>query len=81
MERAKNRTTAKTESTSLKVVVVNTDQTRIELEIEKHIKKIKSLILKLRPPERQKYFQGLLSHIVSEPYDVSVSNGDRKSVV
>jgi len=69
MERAKNRTTVKTESTSLKVVVVNNDQTHIEQEIEKHIKKIRSLILKLRPPERQKYFQGLLAHIISEPHD------------
>ncbi len=69
MERAKNRTTSKQESTSLKVVVVENDQTHIEQEIEKHIKKIRALIQKLRPPERQKYFQGLLSHIISEPVD------------
>ena len=53
----------------MKVVVVETDQVRIEQEIERHIKKIRSLIQKLRPPERQKYFQGLLAHILSEPHD------------
>ena len=62
----------------MKVVVVNNDQTLIEKEIEKHIKKIKSLIQKLRPPERQKYFQGLLSHIVSEPYDYSTNYSPSK---
>lgn len=78
MERSKNRVTVKTDTTSLKVVVVNNDQKLIEQEIENHIKKIKSLILKLRPAERQKYFQGLLSHIVSEPFDYSSTSSHKK---
>lgn len=73
MERAKNRNPVRSESNTLKVVVVKNDQTHVEQEIEKHIKKIKALIQKLRPPERQKYFLGLLSHIVSEPTDFTTS--------
>lgn len=72
MEREKNLTGGKTESTSLKVVVVKNDQVYVEREIEKHIKKIKSLINKLRPAERQKYFNGLLSHLLHEPVEAPV---------
>lgn len=78
MERSNKKVTVKTDSASMKVVVVNKDQAHIELEIEKHIKKIRSLIQKLRPPARQKYFQGLLSHIVSEHYDYTSPNQHTK---
>ncbi len=71
MQRGKSIQGAKTESTSLKVVVVENNQVQIELELEKHIKKIKTLIHKLRPAERQKYFSGLLSHILDEPVEFS----------
>ena len=62
----------------MKVVVVETDQVRIEQEIERHIKKIRSLIPKLRPHERQKYFQGLLAHILSEPHDYTANTSHQK---
>lgn len=67
MQRGKSIQGGKIESTSLKVVVVENNQVQIELELEKHIKKIRTLIYKLRPAERQKYFSGLLSHILDEP--------------
>jgi hypothetical protein len=71
MQRGKNNRDVKTESTSLKIVVVETNHVHIEQEIEMHIKKIRSLINKLRPAERQKYFNGLLSHILDEPVEAS----------
>ncbi len=71
MQRGKINRDVKTEPTSLKVVVVETNQVQIEQEIELHIKKIRTLINKLRPAERQKYFNGLLSHILDEPVETS----------
>ena|SRR5688572_7461000 len=56
---------------SLRVVVVDKDQATIESEIERHVKVIRSLIQKLRPTDRQKYFNGLLSHILDEPVQAS----------
>ncbi len=79
MQRGKNKSTEKTESTSLKVVVVENDQVRIEREIEKNIKKIRSLIHKLRPADRQKYFNGLLSHILDEPIPTHHNSMNKKS--
>ena len=79
MERARKTTvTTKTETSPLKVVVVKNDQVQIEQEIERNIKKIKSLIQKLRPPERQRYFLGLLSHIVSEPTQINIPMNSSK---
>ncbi|MCX6291458.1 MAG: hypothetical protein NT126_06800 [Bacteroidetes bacterium] len=73
MQREKNRTSVQTDSTSLKVVTVKTDHVQIEREIEKSIKKVRSLISKLRPVERQRYFNGLLAHILDEPIDFPAS--------
>ena len=72
MERGKTNPQTKTDSTSLKVVVVENNHVRIEHEIERHIKKIRTLINKLRPAERQKYFNGLLSHLINEPVETPV---------
>ena len=55
------------QSTSLRVVVVDKDQATIESEIERHVKVIRSLIQRLMPADRQKYFDGLLAHILDEP--------------
>ena len=78
MQRGKNNQGAGTESTSLKVVVVETNHVQIEHEIERHIKKIRTLINKLRPAERQKYFNGLLSHILDEPVEATIHPANRK---
>jgi len=71
MQKGKNKTGEK-ETPSLKVVTVENNQANIEREIEKHINKIRSLITKLRPAERQKYLSGLLSHILDEPAGMTV---------
>jgi len=62
----------------MKVVVVKNDQAKIEREIEKNINKIRSLISKLRPTERQKYFNGLLAHLLQEPVEVTPVTSRKK---
>jgi hypothetical protein len=79
MQRGKNTQGEKTHGTSLKVVEVKTDQVQIEREIERNIKKIRSLISKLRPMDRQKYFDGLLSHILDEPVAWTAQTGAKPS--
>jgi hypothetical protein len=54
---------------SLRVVFVDQDQAMVEREIGKHVRVIRSLIDKLGPVDKQKYFDGLLSHIIDEPAD------------
>ena len=79
MERGKGNRQVKTESTNLKVVTVETNASHVEREIEKHISKIRALINKLRPAERQKYFNGLLSHIICEPIETAHSTTKNKN--
>lgn len=71
MQTKKNRTSEKSETSALKVVVVENDQGQIEREIEKNIAKIRSLVRRLRPADRQKYFDGLLSHMLNEPVELN----------
>ena len=70
-------TTRNQPETNLRVVVVDKDQATIESEIERHVKVIRSLIQKLRPTDRQKYFDGLLAHIIDEPSDTNWKNGSQ----
>jgi len=79
MERGKKITTEKVTDSSLKVVVAQHHQARIEQDIEKNIKKIRSLIKKLRPSERQKYFDGLLAHMLDEPAETTSLSISKKS--
>ena len=67
----KSTTRIQQREANLRVVVVDKDQATIESEIERHVKVIRSLIQKLRPTDRQKYFNGLLSHILDEPVQTS----------
>lgn len=60
---------------NLKIVVVDKDQATIENEIERHVKVIRSLIQKLTPTDRQKYFNGLLAHIIDEPVKTTEAMG------
>ncbi len=73
MQTGKNKTSTKADHVTMKVVVVDADQASIEREIERHIHKIRSLITRLHPSERRKYFNGLLSHILDEQPDASHS--------
>ncbi len=50
----------------LKVITIPQDRKQIETEIDRHVKSIQSLIQRLGPPERQKYYNGLLSHLLAE---------------
>jgi hypothetical protein len=48
------------------LTVVENKWTNVEREIDQHVKSIRALISKLRPAEKQKYFNGLLAFIVNE---------------
>ncbi len=50
----------------MKVITIEQDRKQIETEIDRHVKSIQSLIQRLGPPERQKYYNGLLSHLLAE---------------
>lgn len=56
------------------VISVGQDRKEIETEIDRHVKSIQSLILKLGPPERQKYYNGLLSHLLAEEVTYPITN-------
>ncbi len=50
----------------MKIITIAHDRKQIETEIDRHVKSIQSLIQRLGPPERQKYYNGLLSHLLAE---------------
>lgn len=70
--------TNKTQNTQnipqLEVVVNKSSQVQVEIEIENHVKSIRALIRKLRPQERQKYFNGLLSHLLTAKVEYPLQN-------
>ena len=68
MRKEKNTDNLKPNS-AMKVIETPNDQSYLEFEIERHVKSIKALIPRLRPKERQRYYDGLLSHILSQPVD------------
>ena len=57
----------------MKVVEPTVDLSHVEFEIERHVKSIRALIQKLRPMERQRYYDGLLSHLLSQPVNYPFS--------
>ena len=67
MMRAQTNQSHATHQGHMRVVVIDKDQATIEAEIERHVKVIRSLIQRLTPSDRQKYFDGLLAHILDEP--------------
>ncbi len=64
----------------LKVITIVQDRKQIETEIDRHVKSIQSLILKLGPPERQKYYNGLLSHLLAEEVSYPMPSHTSKHV-
>jgi hypothetical protein len=54
---------------SYKVIDSSVEQSQLEFEIDRQVKSIRALIRKLKPTERQRYYDGLLSHILSQPVD------------
>jgi hypothetical protein len=66
-----------------RVIPLYYESAHIEREIEDHVQSIKSLINKLRPTDRQHYFSGLLTHILTTninyptgPIDISSEDLD-----
>ena len=63
----------------LKVVEFSNDQAQLEFEIDRHVKSIRVLIQKLQPVERQRYYDGLLAHILSQPVDYPDNKWDKNA--
>lgn len=57
------------EYAALSVVKTGEAQASIEREIDQHINSVRALIRRMLPSERQRYYNGLLAHILSEPVD------------
>lgn len=78
---SKNNKSTGQQTNNLRVVFVDQDQAMVEREIERHVRVIRSLITKLGPVDRQKYFDGLLSHIVNEPSsNIPIDNNNCKTI-
>ena len=69
MRKEKNTGNTEKQLSTIKIVDVSTDQHQIEIEIDRQVKTLRALIRKLQPIERQRYFDGLLSHMLSQPID------------
>lgn len=69
MRKEKNHSSHVNQPSVMKVVEVSSDQSKVEFEIELHVQTIRALIKKLRPVERQRYYDGLLSHLLSQPVE------------
>lgn len=77
MRKEKNTTNFKDQYVPvLKIVNASSNDSHLELEIERHVKGIRALIRRLQPLERQRYYDGLLSHILSQPVDYPSKNLD-----
>jgi hypothetical protein len=50
----------------------------IEREIDGYVKSIRTLISKLTPTERQKYYNGLLAFILNEQVEMSMEGNQKK---
>ena len=50
----------------------------IEREIDKYVKSIRTLISKLTPTERQKYYNGLLAFILNEQIEMNMEGNQKK---
>ena len=77
MRKEKNNSTHVKQPSVMKVVEVSSDQSRLEYEIDLQVKSLRALIRKLRPLDRQKYYDGLLSHLLSQPVDYPPVKGEK----
>jgi hypothetical protein len=67
MRKEKNTTHFNENQLPNMTVIDSTTQSQLEFEIERHVNSIRALIQKLHPIERQRYYDGLLSHILAQP--------------
>ena len=62
----------------MKVVETKNDQSQVVFEIERHVRSIRALIQKLRPLDRQRYYDGLLSHLLAQPINYPITKKDNR---
>jgi len=80
MRKEKNTSNSSEKPTHvMKVVETTHDSTRLEFEIDRHVRCIRALIQRLRPVERQRYYDGLLSHLLSQPVNYPFQKSDNKN--
>lgn len=77
----KLNTTTTRDFPKMKVVENQTNHVHVEIEIENHVKSIRSLIQKLNPVDRQKYFNGLLNHILCKQVEYPQPKSNKKQSV
>jgi len=53
------------------MIVVENKSVNVEREVDQYVKNIRSLIKKLSPAERQKYYNGLLAFVLNEQVDLT----------
>jgi hypothetical protein len=75
MRKEKNTGNTEKHIPVVKIVDVSADQHQLEIEIDRQVKSLRALIKKLRPTDRQRYFDGLLSHMLSQPIDTPDQSG------
>jgi hypothetical protein len=59
-----NSTVTTTTGHEAKIIPMYQQSAHIEREIDQHVQSIRALISKLRPTDRQQYFNGLLNHML-----------------
>jgi hypothetical protein len=79
MRKEKNTSNSSEKQTPImRVVETTNDNTRLEFEIERHVRSIRALIKRLRPLDRQRYYAGLLSHLLSQPVEYPFTKAESK---
>jgi len=59
------------------LIVVENKSTNVEREVDHYVKSIRSLIKKLSPAERQKYYNGMLAFIVNEQIELTEKSASK----
>jgi hypothetical protein len=77
----KLNTTTQRDFPQLKVVESKANHVQVEIEIENHVKSIRALIMKLNPVDRQRYFNGLLDHILTKDIQYPNRKEAKKQIV
>lgn len=67
MQKSKHTPESINHQPELRVVSQQQNQAHVAFEIDRHVKSIQALIGKLSPPERQRYYNGFLNHLLAEP--------------
>jgi hypothetical protein len=80
MRKEKNTSNSSEKQTPImKVIETKHDSARLEIEIDRHVRCIRALIKRLRPLDRQRYYDGLLSHLLSQPVEYPFTKVESKN--